>query len=125
MQRLVMLYPSTDSLLANADQRHQKEEQDPGGESFENLFSRFADMKRKTCTYNLIHTYTRTHARTRKHTHPPTPTHSHPTHKSEHAESLPHEERKSYAERVVMAFWNAIGGDEEEMAENASAVDDT
>ena len=34
---------------------------------------------------------------------------------SDHAESLPHEERKQYAEKVVMAFWNAIGGDEDEV----------
>lgn len=33
----------------------------------------------------------------------------------EHAKQLPHEERKVYAEKVVMAFWNAIGGDKEEM----------
>lgn len=56
---------------------------------------------------------------------------------TEHAQSLSHEERKGYAEKVglqwadtgrslltsatpvlhqvVMAFWNAIGGDEEEV----------
>ena len=34
---------------------------------------------------------------------------------TEHAEKLPHEERKAYAEKVVMAFWDAIGGDEEEV----------
>ena len=37
---------------------------------------------------------------------------------SEHAQSLPHEERKEYAEKVVMAFWNAIGGDEDEVKPN-------
>lgn len=54
-------------------------ESDPGGdETFEELFSRFAEMK-------------------------------------VHADTLPHEERKKYAEKVVMAFWDAIGGDEEEL----------
>jgi hypothetical protein len=51
---------------------------DPGDETFEELFGRFADMKA-------------------------------------HAESLPHDERKAYAEKVVMSFWKAIGGDEEEI----------
>lgn len=35
-----------------------------------------------------------------------------------HAEQLPHDERKQYAEKVVMAFWEAIGGDEDEMKED-------
>ena len=75
-------------------------DKDPGGESFESLFARFAQMKRKH--RSIIH--------------PPlilfllnfVPL-------SEHAQSLPHEERKEYAEKVVMAFWNAIGGDEDEV----------
>lgn len=54
------------------------QEQDPGGESFEELFAKFADMKA-------------------------------------HAQQLPQEQRKEYAEKVVMAFWDAIGGDEEEV----------
>lgn len=33
----------------------------------------------------------------------------------ETAQLLPHEQRKAYAEKVVMEFWQAIGGDEEEM----------
>ncbi|CAB3982511.1 Hypothetical predicted protein [Paramuricea clavata] len=33
----------------------------------------------------------------------------------EKAESLPHSERKAYAEQVAVAFWNAIGGDEDEI----------
>jgi len=33
----------------------------------------------------------------------------------ERAEGLSHDERKAYAEQVVMAFWDAIGGDEEEI----------
>ncbi|XP_003386822.1 PREDICTED: alpha- and gamma-adaptin-binding protein p34-like [Amphimedon queenslandica] len=53
-------------------------EPDPGGESFEELFERFASMRA-------------------------------------HAESLPYEERKAYAEKVVMSFWKSIGGDEEEI----------
>lgn len=32
-----------------------------------------------------------------------------------HAEKLPWEQRKAYAERAVLAFWDAIGGDEEEI----------
>lgn len=32
-----------------------------------------------------------------------------------HAQQLPHEERKHYAEKVVLAFWDAIGGDEDEV----------
>ncbi len=51
-----------------------------------------------------------------KHTPPPPPTHTHTHTRTEHAESLPHEERKVYAERVAMAFWDAIGGDKEELA---------
>jgi hypothetical protein len=30
------------------------------------------------------------------------------------AETLPPDERKQYAERVTLAFWKAIGGDEDE-----------
>ena len=32
-----------------------------------------------------------------------------------HAQQLTHEERKAYAEKVVLAFWDAIGGDEDEI----------
>ena len=32
-----------------------------------------------------------------------------------HAQELPSEQRKAYAEKVVLAFWDAIGGDEEEV----------
>jgi hypothetical protein len=72
-------------------------EKDPGGENFENLFARFAEMKRKyksSVPLMLLKIFITS---------------------SEHAQSLPHEERKDYAEKVVMAFWNAIGGDEEEI----------
>lgn len=34
---------------------------------------------------------------------------------SAHAQQLSHDERKNYAEKVVLAFWNAIGGDEDEV----------
>lgn len=34
---------------------------------------------------------------------------------SEKAASLPLEERKKYAEKVVVSFWKAIGGDEDEI----------
>ncbi|XP_064390829.1 alpha- and gamma-adaptin-binding protein p34-like [Halichondria panicea] len=69
-----------DELLLTDDQLSAlKDSEDPGGEKFEDLFSRFSQMK-------------------------------------QHAESLPHEERKVYAERVAMAFWDAIGGDKEELA---------
>ena len=37
----------------------------------------------------------------------------------EHAEGLPNEERKAYAEKVVIAFWDAMGGDEEEVRESS------
>ena len=33
----------------------------------------------------------------------------------EKAQSLPPEERKSYAEKVAMSFWTAIGGSDEEI----------
>ncbi len=36
---------------------------------------------------------------------------------AEHAESLSHEERKAYAEKVVLAFWDAVGGNEDEVRE--------
>ncbi|XP_071964050.1 alpha- and gamma-adaptin-binding protein p34-like [Antedon mediterranea] len=52
--------------------------EDPGGESFEQLFARMASMKEK-------------------------------------ANSLPAEQRKKYAENVAIAFWKAIGGDEDEI----------
>lgn len=35
----------------------------------------------------------------------------------ESVQSLPPNERKAHAEQVVTAFWKAIGGDEEELAE--------
>lgn len=34
-----------------------------------------------------------------------------------HAQQLPPDQRKVYAEKVVLAFWDAIGGDEEEVKE--------
>lgn len=34
---------------------------------------------------------------------------------TEKANSLPPEERKKYAEKVVVSFWKAIGGDEDEI----------
>lgn len=37
---------------------------------------------------------------------------------TEHASKLSHDERKVYAEKVVMAFWDAIGGDEEEVKDS-------
>lgn len=52
--------------------------EDPGGESFEALFSKFASMKEK-------------------------------------AASLNNEEKKKYAEKVAVAFWRAMGGDEDEI----------
>ncbi|KAJ8029365.1 Alpha- and gamma-adaptin-binding protein p34 [Holothuria leucospilota] len=52
--------------------------EDPGSESFEELFMKMASMKEK-------------------------------------ANSLPPEERKKYAEKVVVSFWKAIGGDEDEI----------
>ena len=58
-------------------------------------------------THTLLHTHTYTHVHILAHTH----THTH----TGHADSLPHEERKAYAEKVVMAFWNAIGGEEDEV----------
>jgi len=39
---------------------------------------------------------------------------------TEHAQSLAHQDRKEYAEKVVMAFWNAIGGDEQELVNDDS-----
>lgn len=64
-------------------------EGDPGcGDvSFEELFSKFAEMK-------------------------------------ETAASLPPEQRKAYAEKVTMAFWRAIGGDESEIAGLGDSSDD-
>ncbi|XP_028399045.1 alpha- and gamma-adaptin-binding protein p34-like [Dendronephthya gigantea] len=35
----------------------------------------------------------------------------------EKAENLPHTERKAYAEKVAVAFWKAIGGDEDEIGD--------
>lgn len=52
--------------------------EDPGSESFEEMFAKMASMKEK-------------------------------------AASLPLEERKKYAEKVVVSFWKAIGGDEDEI----------
>ncbi|GFS84159.1 alpha- and gamma-adaptin-binding protein p34 [Nephila pilipes] len=52
--------------------------EDPGGESFDALFSRFASMKEK-------------------------------------ASGLTGEDRKKYAEKVAVAFWRAMGGDEDEI----------
>ncbi|GFY46546.1 alpha- and gamma-adaptin-binding protein p34 [Trichonephila inaurata madagascariensis] len=52
--------------------------EDPGGESFEALFSKFASMKEK-------------------------------------AAGLNNEEKKKYAEKVAIAFWRAMGGDEDEI----------
>ncbi|XP_072037897.1 alpha- and gamma-adaptin-binding protein p34-like [Amphiura filiformis] len=52
--------------------------EDPGGESFEQLFSRMATMKA-------------------------------------HAATLAEEDRKKYAEKVAIAFWRAMGGDEAEI----------
>ncbi|XP_048736444.2 alpha- and gamma-adaptin-binding protein p34-like [Ostrea edulis] len=54
--------------------------EEDGGESFEQLFSKFRLMKEK-------------------------------------AESLPQAEKKKYAEKVTIAFWKAIGGDEEEIGD--------
>ncbi|XP_054713923.1 alpha- and gamma-adaptin-binding protein p34-like [Uloborus diversus] len=51
---------------------------DPDGESFEALFSKFASMK-------------------------------------ERAEGLTGDSRKKYAEEVAIAFWKAMGGDEDEI----------
>lgn len=34
----------------------------------------------------------------------------------DHAATLPHDERKSYAEQVAVAFWKAMGGDDEEIS---------
>ena len=100
------LSPSLDNLLSEEERLIAEGldgDKDPGGESFESLFARFSQMKRK---------------------HKSDPFSNHvlkiriflnfvPL--SEHAQSLPHEERKEYAEKVVMAFWNAIGGDEDEI----------
>ncbi len=36
-----------------------------------------------------------------------------------HAQQLPHEQKKDYAEKVVLAFWEAIGGDEDEVKDLA------
>lgn len=33
----------------------------------------------------------------------------------ERVSNLPHDQRKECAEQVVLAFWKAIGGDEEEL----------
>ncbi|KAK3607905.1 hypothetical protein CHS0354_036731 [Potamilus streckersoni] len=41
----------------------------------------------------------------------------------EKAQSLPHQERKKYAEKVAVAFWRAMGGDEDEV-EGLSETDD-
>ncbi|XP_065912047.1 alpha- and gamma-adaptin-binding protein p34-like [Dysidea avara] len=38
----------------------------------------------------------------------------------ETAKSLPHEQRKEFAEKVVMQFWQAIGGDEDEVRSSDS-----
>lgn len=79
---------SVSSNLAAMSSEEQKllaegfnEGEDPGGENFEQLFAKFAEMK-------------------------------------EHASKLSHDERKVYAEKVVMAFWDAIGGDEEEVKDS-------
>ncbi|XP_013792195.1 alpha- and gamma-adaptin-binding protein p34-like isoform X1 [Limulus polyphemus] len=60
--------------------------EDPGGESFEALFSKFHNMKQKAAT-------------------------------------LSGEDRKKYAEKVAVAFWRALGGDEEEVAGLSSEED--
>ncbi|GBL93471.1 hypothetical protein AVEN_59673-1 [Araneus ventricosus] len=52
--------------------------EDPGGESFEALFAKFASMK-------------------------------------DRASGLNGDERKKYAEKVAIAFWRAMGGDEDEI----------
>ncbi len=52
--------------------------EDPGGESFEELFSKMAAMK-------------------------------------ERASAMSGDDRKKYAEQVAVAFWRALGGDEEEV----------
>ncbi|XP_061172668.1 alpha- and gamma-adaptin-binding protein p34-like [Saccostrea echinata] len=41
----------------------------------------------------------------------------------EKAESLPQEEKKKYAEKVTLAFWKAIGGDEEEIGDLSDLSD--
>ena len=38
-----------------------------------------------------------------------------------HAQELPQEQRKAYAEKVVLAFWDAIGGDQEEVKDLAES----
>jgi hypothetical protein len=42
----------------------------------------------------------------------------------EHVQGLPSDQRKACAEQVVMAFWHAIGGDEDEL-EGLSESGDT
>lgn len=84
------LLPESEQSLAGLDS------QDPEGESFEDLFSKFAEMKgikklvitesEKRCNLYIAH-----------------------------AQQLPQEQRKAYAEKVVLAFWDAIGGDQEEV----------
>lgn len=41
----------------------------------------------------------------------------------EKAESLPQEEKKKYAEKVTLAFWKAIGGDEDEIGDLSDLSD--
>lgn len=53
-------------------------DEEPGGESFEQMFMRLQLMKEKAAT-------------------------------------LPQEERKVYAEQIAVAFWRAVGGDEDEI----------
>ncbi|XP_060606643.1 alpha- and gamma-adaptin-binding protein p34-like [Ruditapes philippinarum] len=74
-ERLDSLLPSEDMALFEA-----LGSEDPGGESFEKLFEKFAHMKEK-------------------------------------ANNLPLQERKKYAENVAIAFWRAMGGDEDEIGD--------
>ncbi|XP_053405580.1 alpha- and gamma-adaptin-binding protein p34-like isoform X2 [Mercenaria mercenaria] len=74
-ERLDSLLPAEDMALFEA-----LGNEDPGGESFEKLFEKFAHMKEK-------------------------------------ANCLPPQERKKYAENVAIAFWRAIGGDEDEIGD--------
>lgn len=86
------LHADVDQLLKVDDQDAffravNADEGDPSDVSFEELFSKFAEMK-------------------------------------ETAASLPPDQRKAYAEKVTIAFWRAIGGDEGEIAGIGDSSDD-
>jgi len=83
------LHSDIDQLLLKSDDPFQvpHENEGEGEVSFEELFSKFTEMK-------------------------------------ETASTLPPEQRKAYAEKVTLAFWKAIGGDDQEIEGIGESSDD-